>query len=110
MRYAWTLLFLVGCTSGSTKLAIESGNRVEEIQDTIFKGQQNAILTFMQQHEYKDQAVLFKDVEALLLWTEQWERARALRMLTVDTKVYSTQAMSDLIWKQFNGRLSQATD
>jgi hypothetical protein len=119
------VILTIVCTSNSTHLAIKGGERVENIQDTINSNQNENL----RQYLYNDlkanlQKWLNRDltlVEAdklnelwnrrdiLETWQIQWERARALRMMTVDAKLISDQSPFDMLSKQIKAAIDRAS-
>lgn len=104
---ALCILAISGCAS--TKIAIESSSRVENVQDTIVNNQHTYIkyanfeklltevekikgspLTDEEKVALNAIAVERTDAEK---WMIQWERARALRMVTVDSKLYADRSI-----------------
>lgn len=110
------LLVLTGCSTTSTKTAIEAIPKIENNQDTIFKNQQEAIEILLYQklclqlggdpNDVIKQT--FDNWQIVVKHQEQWERARAMRMVTTDAKVYETQSVFDLIWKEITGKVDNA--
>lgn len=103
-------LLLCGCTSESTRIALEQSQRIENIQDTLVQNLHDTALLFM----YRDfidtipeaEQLKFleynKNRDQLEFWMIQWERARALRLITLDSKLISNQSIIDLLIKRAN--------
>ena len=107
----------VGCTSASTKIALEASNRVTQIQDKIQENQNKALkwyifqklLTDINAAKTSDQVAAllnkaWQDRDLVEFWAVQWERARALHIIGVEAKLYSDEGILDLIWKQLSGK------
>ena len=122
------LLLAAGCTAESTRQAIEAQRRVDLVQQTIFERQHDGLSLLL----YRD--LLYRDLLARLaaagaeltpaqrevlsavwnerdlveFWAIQQERTRALRLIAVDTKLFSDQSIVDLLWKSIETRLERA--
>lgn len=108
-----------GCTGESTRVALVAQRRADEVQQAVFDQQHTALGTLL----YRDPLRRLADAEVQLspglraalnevwndrdlveLWTVQYERARALRIAGVDTKLYSDQSVVDLLVKAIEAR------
>ena len=104
------ILLFCGCTGESTRIALEQSQRIEDIQDTIVRNLHDMALMFM----YRDYINNIPETEQpkfldynhnrdqIAFWMIQWERARALRLITIDSKLISSQTMIDLLIKRGN--------
>lgn len=96
-----TLLLVTGCTSPSTKQAIDAQRTIETKQDEVYTKLStnykiylfNAIMACKTPEEFN---TIWLQREALETYTIQWERLRAYRMLTIDRKLYDDQGILDL--------------
>lgn len=112
---------LSGCSDPSLKIAIQSQQRADEIQNFLFQQQHDGLVMYL----YRDLASelaseeppLSRDQLATLNsawnerdliehWAIQHERAKALRHIGVNTRLYSQQSIVDLIGKSVSQRTS----
>lgn len=107
---------LSGCTRASIRKAIETQQRANEVQQAVFERQHDAVRVLM----YRDvvakleaarggplaeaeRAVIneaWNDRDLVEFWAVQQERARALRLVGVDSVLYSRQSIVDLLYKE----------
>lgn len=112
-------LLLGGCTAESTRLALQSQQRADDVQQHIFDSQQQALRTFLfgdlvgkltaadAPLDAAQQAVLngaWNERDLLEFWAVQNERAKALRRIGVDAKLFGDQAIIDLLLKAVETR------
>lgn len=108
---------LVGCTSPSTKLAIQSSKVIEAGQDEIVNKLSYNVKLY-QYNELKERIArnsadptylneFWNAREGLEMMLIQWERLRALRLLTIDTKLISDQSIIDLKYKNAKERYDE---
>lgn len=114
-----------GCTNESTRLAIETQQRANLIEQAIHERQHSGL-----------RVLLFRDLVARLerggkslgaaqvaalneawnerdlveFWTIQHERAKALRLIGVDSQLYSQQSIVDLLVKSIDAKLGRAIE
>ncbi len=126
---AWTrvgvlsALIASGCASESTRLALDTQRRADEVQQAVFDRQHEALCVLL----YRDltarltatgveltparQAALNEacnNRDLLEFWVVEHERARALRLVGVDAKLASDQPAIDLLLKEINARAGRA--
>ena len=116
---------LAGCTAESTRVAIEAQQRANEVQEAVFERQHDGLVTLL----YRDltqklsataseDATLNDDQRSVLnlawnerdlveFWRVQYERSKALRLIGVDAKLYSDQAVVDLLVKALNAKIER---
>lgn len=112
-----------GCTRESTRVAIETQRRADEVQQAVFDGQHEALRVLLYRdllHRLEAQGVVLSDAERAALseswndrdlfefWTVQNERAKALRVVGVDAKLFSDQSIIDLLVKSVEARYDRA--
>ena len=127
MRLLWVsaLLLATACTRESTRIAIESQRRADEVQQAVFDRQHEALGVLLYRDLVRgleaDGASLtaeqravanaaWNDRDLVEFWALQNERARALRLAGVDAKLYSDQAMIDLLWKSVEARMDRVNE
>lgn len=124
-RRAPILLLLLlggGCTSESLRAALDAQQRADAVQQAVFDRQHEAlrILLFrdlLAELAREDGALTagqksavnraWNDRDLFEFWAVQHERARALRMVGVDVKLYSDQSIVDLLYKQMTAKLDR---
>lgn len=105
-----------GCTKESTRIAMENIPRVEENQDVVTQNLRETALIFMYadmlnylqvttghqftKTELEQIQYYWQGRDKIESWLVNWERARALRLLTIDTEIISGQATIDLMLKK----------
>jgi len=114
---------LIGCSDPSLKIAIASQRRADEVDDFLFQQQHDGLVLYLYRdlaHQLAtDQTPLsqtqldtlsagWNERDLIEHWALQHERAKALREVGVNTRLYSQQSMVDLIGKSFGQRLSTA--
>jgi len=110
---------VTGCTRESTRLAIETQRRADEIQQAVFEQQHQALRVLLYRdllrrlneggRELSDaQQVaageVWNDRDLIEFWAVQNERARALRTVGVDAKLVGDQSVVDLLYKSIAAR------
>lgn len=123
MRWSWVMLLLSGCTAESTRIAIETQRRVDDVQQAVFDRQHDGlrVLLFRDMLHRVDAAgetlspeqvdalnTVWNERDLLEFWALQHERALGLRRVGVDAKVYGDQALLDLLWKTMDAKLRRA--
>lgn len=115
MRYFLLLTILCGaCTSESTRVAIATQSRADEVAQTIFDRQREAMRIYMyrwakseittaveNKNSIAAAAILekvFQDDDLHDFWLSQHERAKALRIAGVDSKLYADQGILNLLF------------
>lgn len=135
MRYVtrkvgvWSCLCLLGslaacgCSRESTRIALESQRRADEVQQAVFDRQHEALcillyrdlqrrlaaagleLSEAQRHAVNE---VWNDRDLVEFWAVQHERAKALRIAGVDAKLFSDQSVVDLLLKALEARVDRA--
>ena len=114
---------LGACTRESTRVALETQRRADEVQQAVLDHQHEALCILL----YRDllrrleatgvelssaRRAALNDVwnerDLLEVWVVQSERARALRIIGVDAKLYGDQSIIDLLWKAIQARADRA--
>lgn len=114
----------IGCTNESVRLALETQQRANQVQQALFARQHEglAILAFRDLVRKLDdlggEALTERQVGALNqawnerdlieFWALQNERANALRLIGVDAKLYADQSIVDLLWKSLSAKTGRA--
>ncbi len=114
-------VLLGGCTSESTRIAIETQRRADEVQQAVFDRQHEALCVLLYRDlrrrvddagltaEQRDAlSAVWNERDLLEFWAVQHERAAALRLIGVDAKLYGDQAVLDLLWKSVEKRMDRA--
>jgi hypothetical protein len=116
---------LAGCTAESTRIAIEAQRRANDVQEAVFDRQHDGLLTLL----YRDVAqkldaaatedatlndeqrvalnAAWNERDLVEFWRVQYERSKALRLIGVDAKLYSDQAVIDLLIKALNAKIER---
>ncbi len=124
--YILTGAIACGCTAESTRIAIDTQQRVDEIQQGVVDRQHDGLRVLLFRDmlrrmrdsgaELSDDQVatlntVWNERDLVEFWALQNERALGLRRVGVDSKLYSEQAVVDLLWKSLETktkRLEQA--
>jgi hypothetical protein len=120
---ALAAIFVGACTRESTRVAIETQRRADDVQQAVFDRQHEALCILL----YRDLVRRLEESESRLsppqraalnevwnerdlieFWVIQNERARALRLAGVDAKLFSDQSIVDLLWKSIETRMERA--
>jgi hypothetical protein len=118
------VLFSAGaCTRESTRVAIETQRRADDVQQVVFDRQHEALCILLyrdllrrlepagsgwspaQQEALND---IWNERDLIEFWAIQNERARALRLAGVDAKLFADQSIVDLLWKSIETRMDRA--
>lgn len=110
---------LTGCTSESTRVALEAQRRADEVQQGIFDRQHDGLKVLL----FRDTVRKMQDGEDVLseaqqmalndawnerdlveFWALQYERSKALRLAGVDAKLFSDQSVVDLLGRALDAR------
>lgn len=118
-----SMLGMSGCTRDSTRVAIETQRRVDEVQQAVFDDQHEALRVLLYRdlvHRLEVPGVelepvqretlneVWNDRDLLEFWAIQNERAKALRVAGVDAKLFSDQSVIDLLLKSVEARFDRA--
>lgn len=112
-----------GCTRESTRVAIAAQRRADHVQEAVFDRQHEALRVLL----YRDllrrleatgvevsgaQRAALNDVwndrDLIEFWAVQNQRAKALRVVGVDAKLFGDQSIVDLLWKSLEARTGRA--
>jgi hypothetical protein len=109
-----------GCTSESTRLALETQRRADDVQAAIFERQHDGLKVLLYREargrleaagspEERDRALseVFNERDLIEFWAIQNERAAALRMIGVDAKLFANQSIVDLLIKQLEAQFER---
>jgi hypothetical protein len=117
------VLLAGGCTRESTRVAIETQRRADEVQQVVFDRQHEALCVLLYRdllgrlesaaaslapEQREALSGIWNDRDLIEFWALQNERARALRLAGVDAKLYSDQSIVDLLWKSLEARMDRA--
>ncbi len=120
-----TQLLIGGCTQESTRIAIETQRRVDDVRQTLFENQHESlkILLFrdtlsrladagepLNDHQVTRLNDAWNLRDRFEFWHIQNERAANLRRIAVDAKLYSEQSIVDLLTKSLLRKLDRAED
>jgi hypothetical protein len=112
-----------GCTAESVRLALEAQQRADEVQQAVFERQNEALRLLLYRDlvsrldqngpglSEKQRALLseaWNDRDLLEFWAVQQERAYALRLAGVNTRLASEQAVIELLIRNAQARLRRA--
>lgn len=111
-----------GCSNESIRVALDTQQRANDVQQTIFDNQHEGLCIYL----YRDlvrrledageplsapQRVAINDVwndrDLIEFWAVQHERAKALRLVGVDAKLYADQSPVDLLLKAVEARMDR---
>jgi hypothetical protein len=113
---------LPGCTRESVRVALETQRRADTVQQTVFDRQHEALCillyrdllrrlegTGLQPNDAQRAAIneVWNERDLIEFWALQHERAKALRLLGVDAKLYSDQSAVDLLLKSVGARVAR---
>ena len=119
------LLLAAGCTRESLRVALAAQQRADQVQQAVFERQHEAlcILLYRELQRRLEQAGApltstqraalnesWNDRDLIELWTVQHERAKALRLIGVDAKLYSDQSVIDLLAKSVSVQVDRAKE
>lgn len=122
---AGAAILLAACTAESTRLALQNQRRADDVQQALFERQRDGL-----------RALLFRDLtrrlevdapplsgeqraalneawnerDLLEFWSIQQERARALRLVGVDAKLFADQSIVDLLIKSMEAKADRAKE
>jgi hypothetical protein len=111
-----------GCTRESLRVALTAQQRADQVQQAVFERQHEAlcILLYRDLQRRLENAgaplspaqrsalnEVWNDRDLVEFWSVQHERAQALRMIGVDAKLYSDQAVIDLLYKSLSAKVAR---
>lgn len=114
-----------GCTRESLRIALESQRRADQVQQHIFESQHDALRILLYRdlvRQFETRSGALNDAQRAALsdawnqrdliefWSIQNERAKALRTIGVDAKLYSDQSIVDLLFKSISTRVQRAKE
>ena len=113
---------LAGCTRESVRVALETQRRADTVQQTVFDRQHEALCillyrdllrrlegTGLQPNDAQRAVIneVWNERDLIEFWALQHVRAKALRLLGVDAKLYSDQSVVDLLLKSIGARVAR---
>lgn len=128
---AMAVALLCGCSAESTRIAIESQRRANEVDTAIFDNQHDSLRVLAYRdmlHRVQSAAPrenpadpaspsaeltagqrsalneAWNQRDLFEFWRVQHERSRALRMIGVDAKLYGEQSIIDLLYKSLDAK------
>ncbi len=119
------LLTLGGCTSESLRVALAAQQRADQVNQAVFDQQHESLRILLYRdllHRLGASGVVLGSEQRTLLstvwnerdllefWALQHERAAALRLAGVDTKLYANQNIVDLLIKQAEVRVDRVSE
>ncbi|MCG3127305.1 MAG: hypothetical protein CHACPFDD_02163 [Phycisphaerae bacterium] len=119
---AFFILHCCGCTAESVRLAIEQQRRTDEVQQAVVMRQHDALCVLMYRDvvrrieaaggplnaEQRAQiSEAWNDRDLAEFWLVQHERAKALRMVGVDVRLYGEQSVLDLLLKSLDAKVAR---
>jgi hypothetical protein len=120
-----SVALLTGCSAESTRVAIEAQQRANEVQEAVFDRQHDGLVTLLYRDlaqkldAMADEGAALNDAQRGALnaawnerdlvefWRVQYERSKALRLIGVDAKLYSDQAVVDLLIKALTAKVER---
>ena len=124
--FVWCAFLVVGvggCTQESVRVALATQQRADQVQQAVFERQHEAlcILLYRDLQRRLEQAgtpltptqraalnEVWNDRDLFEFWTVQHERAKALRLIGVDAKLYSDQSVVYLLYKSLAAKADRA--
>lgn len=117
---------LLGCTAESMRIAIESQERANQVQEAIFDRQHEGLTQLLYDSMVRkldaaseqnalgaEQRLVLNEAwnerDLIEFWRVQFERSKALRLAGVDAKLFSDQAVIDLLIKALSAKLERGT-
>jgi hypothetical protein len=117
------LLLTAGCTRESLQVALAAQQRADQVQQAVFERQHNAVclLLYRDMQRRLEQGgrpltpaqrtalnEIWNDRDLVEFWMMQNERAKSLRLVGVDAKLYSDQSVVDLLLKSLSAKANRA--
>ncbi|MBK8913584.1 MAG: hypothetical protein IPM64_03115 [Phycisphaerales bacterium] len=115
-----------GCSAESTRLAIETQRRANDVQQAVVERQHEALRLLLHRElrarldslgpqplsaaQHDAIAGAWTERDLLEFWLIQQERAAALRLIGVDAKLYADQSAVDLLIKDVLRRSDRASE
>lgn len=112
-----------GCSRESLRVALQAQQRADEIQQTVFERQHEALRVLLYRDLLRRLAAsgttptaaqrealhsVWNDRDLLEFWAVQHERAGALRLVGVDAKLAGDQSVVELLLKNVTARAARA--
>ncbi len=122
---ALVFLLTAGCTRESTRIAIESHRRADQVQQAVFDQQHETLRILLYRDlgrrletdsralsaaQLETLSEVWNDRDLIEFWAVQHERAKALRLLGVDAKLFGDQSVVDLLAKSVEARVDRAEE
>lgn len=111
------VLLIAGCTSSSTKIALEGSSRVKEVNVGVAENYSRMTKVLMYKALVNEVEGSKSPEETRTILNEYWnlrdqieflniqsERATAMHIMTIDSKLYSDQSWVDLWIKRLEGK------
>jgi hypothetical protein len=113
---------LGGCTRESVRIALAAQRRADQVQQALFDRQHEALCALLYrdlQHRLEQSGAAltaaqgsalneaWNDRDLVEFWAVQHERAKALRLIGVDAKLYSAQSVIDLLYKMLSAKVDR---
>jgi len=111
-----------GCSRESLRVALTAQQRADQVQQAVFERQHEALCVLLYRELQRrlewtgtplSEAQLaalndaWNDRDLVEFWAVQHERAKALRLIGVDAKLYSDQSVVDLLYKSLSARVDR---
>jgi hypothetical protein len=110
-----------GCSDASLALALEAQQRANAVQQAVFDRQHDGLRTLLfrdvvnrlavEEPISPEQAAVLNEAwnerDLIEFWAIQHERAKALRLVGVDSKLYADQSPVDLLIKAAEDRVDR---
>lgn len=110
---------LSGCSRESLRVALAAQQRADQVQQAVFERQHEAlrILLYRNLRTRLEQAgapltpgqratlnEVWNERDLIEFWAIQHERAKTLRLIGVDAKLYGDQSVVDLLYKSLSAK------
>jgi len=107
-----------GCTRESLRVALAAQRRADQIHEAVFERQHEALCLLLyrdmcrrlaengpalSEAQQRALSAVWGERDLLEFWLRQHERARALRLIGVDTKLYSEQSVLEQLGRSLLG-------
>ncbi|HQL54411.1 MAG TPA: hypothetical protein PLQ87_06870 [Phycisphaerae bacterium] len=112
-----TLAPLLGCEA--TRVALETQQRANDIQQTIFDQQQEALRIYqfrtlaarlaLKPAQQQDLNAAWNERDVLEFWAVMHERSKALRLVGVDARLWASEPIVALLGKQIRTTFQRAS-
>jgi len=118
-----SVLLAGGCTRESLRVALTAQQRADQVQQAVFDRQHESLCVLLYRDlksrlERAGQTLtaeqrsalneVWNERDLIEYWLTQHERAKALRMVGVDTKLYAEQSPLELLYKRLKMKAGRA--